>query len=103
MTHKLIIHVANIDFNPVGVQFTFPAGSGPLMFMGDALDPIDDNRVEGTENVQLTATITAGVGSFIPNGDTATVAIQDDDGKVLPLTFIIESFKIFQYRTRNWI
>ena len=69
----------------MGVQITFPAGSGPFTSLGDALDPIDDNRVEGTENVQLTATITAGMGLFTPNGDTATVAIQDDDGKILPL------------------
>ena len=72
---------ANSDYFPVGVQITFPAGSGPLTSLGSALDPIDDIRVEGNENVQLTASITAGIGSFTPNGDTATVVIQDNDGK----------------------
>lgn len=65
----------------MGVQFTFPAGSGPLTTLSDALDPIDDNIVEGNENVQLDATIAAGLGSFAPGGDAATVVIQDDDGK----------------------
>ena len=73
---------ANIDYFPVIAQITFPIGSGPLTSLGSALDPIDDNRVEPNENVQLTATITAGSGTFTPNGDTATVVIQDNDGKI---------------------
>ena len=67
-------------------QITFPIGSGPLTSLGSALDPIDDNRVEPNENVQLTATITAGSGTFTPNGDTATVVIQDNDGKFATIT-----------------
>lgn len=66
----------------MNVQFTFPAGSGPFTALSSALDPIDDNRVEANENAQLTATITAGSGSFTINGgNTATVVIQNDDGK----------------------
>ena len=52
------------------------------MSLASALDPIDDNRVEANENVQLTASITAGSGSFTPNGGTATVVIQDNDGNI---------------------
>ena len=72
---------ANSDYFPVSAQITFPPGSGPLTSLGSELDPIDDNRVEGNENVQLNAFISAGVGLFEPNGDTATVVILDDDGK----------------------
>lgn len=36
--------------------------------------------MEQNENVQLTATITAGIGAFMPNGNTANVIIQDNDG-----------------------
>ena len=50
--------------------------------LGSALDPINDIRVEANENVQLTATITAGTGSLTPDGDTAIVVIQDNDGKI---------------------
>ena len=65
------------------VQFNFPVGSGPLTSpMGDALDPIDDSLVEGNENVQLSAVISPTINAaFTPNGDSATVVIQDDDGK----------------------
>ena len=64
------------------VQFNFPAGSGPLTSLGDALDPIDDSLVEGNENVQLSAVISPTINAaFTPNGDSATVVIQDDDGK----------------------
>ena len=73
---------ANSDYFPVSTQITFPAGSGPLTTLGSTLDPIDDNRVESNENVQLNAIITAGAGSFTPGGDTATVVIQDNDGKL---------------------
>jgi hypothetical protein len=76
----LLQFAVNADYVPVGVQITFPAGSGPGTTLGSALDPINDNRVEQNENIPLTATITAGTGSFTPNGDTATVVIQDDDG-----------------------
>ena len=80
--YPLLKPTVNTDYIPVGVQITFPAGSGPLTSLGDALDPIDDIRVEANENVQLTASITAGTGSFTPNGDTATVVIQDNDGRL---------------------
>ena len=64
------------------VQFNFPVGSGPLTSLGDALDPIDDSLVEGNENVQLSAVISPTINAaFTPNGDSATVVIQDDDGK----------------------
>ena len=76
------LHAANVDYFPVVAQITFPAGSGPGTTLGDALDPIDDNRVEPNENAQLTATITAGNGAFTLNGNTATVVIQDNDGKI---------------------
>ena len=69
----------SVDYFPVAAQITFPAGSGPGTTLGSELDPIDDNRVEGNENVQLSATISLGSGSFTPNGNTATVVIQDDD------------------------
>ena len=62
----------------MAVQFTFPSGSGPGTTLSDALDPIDDNRVEGNENAQLSASVTQGLGSFAPGGDTATVVIHDD-------------------------
>ncbi len=71
---------ANVDYVPVVAQITFPAGSGPGTTLGSALIPINDIRVESNENIPLTATITAGTGSFTPGGDTATVVIQDDDG-----------------------
>ena len=80
--YPLLKPTVNNDYIPVGVQITFPTGSGPLTSLGDALDPIDDIRVEANENVQLTASITAGTGSFTPNGDTATVVIQDNDGRL---------------------
>ena len=70
---------ATVDYNPVIVQLVFPAGSGPLTSLEGILSPIEDNRVEPNENVQLTATITAGTGAFTLNGDTATVVIQDND------------------------
>ena len=72
-----------VDYVPVMVQLTFPAGSGPLMSLESALAPIDDIRVEANESVQLTASITVGTGSFAPNGSTAIVVIQDNDGKKL--------------------
>lgn len=58
--------------------------------IGSALDPIDDNRVEQNENVQLTATITAGIGAFTPNGNTANVIIQDNDGTKFVIIIIAE-------------
>ena len=67
----------------MAVQFTFPSGSGPGTTLSDALDPIDDNRVEGNENAQLSASVTQGQGSFAPGGNTATVVIQDDDGRLV--------------------
>lgn len=72
---------ANVDYFPVAVQLTFPAGSGPNTVRGSELDPIDDNRVEGSENVQLSASTPPGIGSFIPN-ENATVVIQDDDSEL---------------------
>lgn len=80
----LIISLAeNIDYVPVGVvQLTFPAGSGPLTTLGGAIELIEDVRVEANEIVQLTATITEGTGSFIPNGSIAMIVIQDNDGKI---------------------
>ena len=69
-----------MDYVPVAVQLVFPAGSGPGDSVADALDPIDDNRVEGTESVSLQASIVAGIGMFLPGGNTATVNILDDDG-----------------------
>ena len=70
---------ATVDYTPVIVQLTFPAGSGPLTTLEGLLNPIEDTRVEPNENVQLTAIITAGTGAFTLNGDTATVVIQDND------------------------
>ena len=75
---------ANIDYLPVVARMTFPVGSGPPgsgtpTTLESVLDPIDDNRVEGNENVQLSAIISSGSGQFTPGGDTATVVIQDDD------------------------
>ena len=60
-------------------QLVFPAGSGPGATQQGALDPTDDIRVEGSENVPLDASIVIGSGSFPPGGDTATVVILDDD------------------------
>lgn len=65
------------------VQLVFPAGSGPLSTVSDALNPIDDDRVEGTETIPLQANIVAGIGMFVPGADTATVNILDDDSKKL--------------------
>jgi hypothetical protein len=76
-----LTYTVNIDFVPVGVELTFPTGSGPLTTLGGAVDPIDDVRVEENVLVQLTATITGGIGSFTPNGSTAMVIIEDNDGK----------------------
>ena len=73
---------ANVDYFPVAVQITFPDGSGPGTTIGSGLDPIDDNRVEASENVQLSASVSPGSGSFTPGGDGATVVIQDDDGEL---------------------
>ena len=67
----------------MAVQFVFPAGSGPGASEADALDPINDNRVEGTETVSLQAGIIAGIGMFVPGANMATVNILDDDGRKL--------------------
>ena len=71
----------NVDYIPEATQLVFPAGSGPLATEGDSLSPINDNRVENSETVPLSATVVSGGGSFTPDGDSATVAIQDDDSK----------------------
>ena len=70
-----------MDYVPVVTQLVFPSGSGPGATQDGALDPIDDNRVEGSENVALDASIVIGSGSFPPGGDSATVVILDDDRK----------------------
>ena len=73
----------NIDYVPVGlVQLTLSAGSGPLTTLGGTIELIDDVLVEGNEIVQLTATITDGIGSFTPNGSSTMIVIQDNDGKI---------------------
>ena len=72
-------HTANVDYTQQDIQLTFSAGD---LLLTSSLNPINDNRVEGNENVQLTATVTQGLGSFTPNGNTATVVIQDDDSKI---------------------
>ena len=72
-----------MDYVPVAVQLVFPAGSGPGATQGDALDPIDDNRVEGSESVSLLANIVAGIGMLVSGGDSASVVILDDDCKNL--------------------
>ena len=64
----------------MAVQLVFPPGSGPGASVTDALDPIDDDRVEGPEPVSLQANVVAGTGMFLPGGNTADVNILDDDG-----------------------
>lgn len=77
----------SLDYLPVVAQLVFPVGSGPGTTQSDALNPLDDNGVEGSESVPLDANIIAGMGSFAPNGpgDSATVVILDDDRKCLDL------------------
>ena len=73
---------ANIDYVPVGISLTFPAGSGPLTSLESVLVPLDDIRVEPNKSLTLNASIAAGTGSITPNGSTALVVIQDNDGKL---------------------
>jgi hypothetical protein len=84
--------IVNLDYFQVAVQFNFPSGSGPGTTLSAGLDPINDIRVEGNENVQLSAVVTQGLGSFAPNTNTATVVIQDDD--VLPIGFEPTAYQV---------
>ena len=63
--------------------------------LGSTLVPIDDNHVEGNENVQLTANITAGTGSFTPTGSRSIAIIQDNDGERYHDIAIIIIIKFF--------
>ena len=44
---------------------------------------LEDNLVEGTENVSVIFFFTNRFGSFFPLRDTATVSITDNDGKLI--------------------
>ena len=75
-------HAAGLDYTPVSTQLTFSAGDGPGTSLPGALNPTDDINVEGNENVQLNGVVSAGSGTFVPGGDSATLVIQDDDRKI---------------------
>lgn len=84
---------ANVDYFPVAAQITFPAGSGPFTALESVLNPINDSRVEGNENVQLSASISQGSGSFTSNGDSANIVILDDDRELNFLSMVNHSHR----------
>lgn len=94
----------------MAVQLLFPSGSGPGSTQGDALDPIDDDRVEGGEFVTLSASVISGTGSFVVNGDSADVNILDDDRenfnctiKYRVLKLIALNLPIITCRANCWV
>lgn len=72
-----------VDYNTTSDTLTFAAGSGPGTTLTFNVPIIDDNLVEMMEEVPLTASVNGGssVGTFTAGGNTATIEINDNDGK----------------------
>ena len=60
---------------------TFVQGATTGNTQSASIDIIDDSLVEVTESFVVSGHVTAPV-SFVPGGDTVTVNILDNDGKV---------------------
>ena len=60
---------------------TFVHGATTGNTQNVSIDIIDDSLVEGTESFVVSGNVTAPA-SFVPGGDTVTVNILDNDGKV---------------------
>ena len=59
---------------------TFEQGTTTGSTQNASIDIIDDSLVEGTESFVVTGSVTAPA-SFVPDGDTTTVTILDNDGE----------------------
>ncbi|MEO7414241.1 MAG: Calx-beta domain-containing protein, partial [Opitutaceae bacterium] len=66
---------AGSDYPSIGTSVTFAAGSATTTL---AVNPIDDQLVEGEETVVLT--LANGSGYTVGSPSSATITIQDDDG-----------------------
>ena len=59
---------------------TFDRGATTGNTQSASIDIIDDSLVEGTESFVVSGNVTAPA-SFVPGGNTTTVAIMDNDGE----------------------
>ena len=69
------------DFSLANSTLTFDQGANDSHIQVLAINIWDDQLLEGTESFVVSGNVTAPA-SFVPGGDTVTVDILDNDGKV---------------------
>ena len=89
--------MAGNDYNSFSTTLTFPSGSSGGSLQCTDVQILDDNFVEDDESFLLSATLVSPIPAGITiDRNTATVVIQDNDGK-RKCTFKVYEYLVFKY------